>query len=58
MTKKELILQQALELLKDKPSGLRFSEIVRHIETSNPDLSRNTIVGTVVKDLTAAPNIV
>lgn len=58
MTKKELILQQALELLKDKPSGLRFSEIVRHIETTNPDLSRNTIVGTVVKDLTAAPNIV
>ena len=57
MTKKEIIVKRALELLKETPMGLRYSELVKLIHASNPDIPTNTINGTIVKDLSALDTI-
>jgi hypothetical protein len=57
MTKKATIVKRALELLSEYPKGLRYSELIKHIQDSNPDIPTSTIGNTIVKDLSAADNI-
>lgn len=57
MTKKEKIIKRALELLEENPKGLRYSELLKDIQTSLPDFATNTIIGTIVKDLSSLSNI-
>lgn len=57
MTKKATIIRRALELLSENPKGLRYSELIKKIQESNPEIPVNTISGTLVKDLSASQNI-
>lgn len=47
MTKKEQIITKALEILKENPDGLRYSELVKRVKSSFDDIPINTIHGTV-----------
>ena len=57
MTKKETIVNRAVELLSDAPKGLRYSELLKLIQESYPDIATNTIIGTIVKDLSTLDTI-
>jgi hypothetical protein len=47
MTNKEQIIAKALELLKDAPQGIRYSDLVARISAALPQIPKNTIHGTV-----------
>jgi hypothetical protein len=47
MTKKEQIITKAIEILKENPDGLRYSELVKRVKASFTDIPINTIHGTV-----------
>ena len=57
VTKKEKIIARALEILKDNPSGNRYSELVRKIQEENPEIPLNTIRNTIVGPLRKRPDI-
>jgi len=46
-TKREQIISKVIDLLKENPQGLRYSEIVRRIKELLPEIPINTIHGTV-----------
>jgi len=41
------IIEKALEILEEKPEGIRYAELVRQISTANTSFKINTIHGTV-----------
>lgn len=47
VTNREQIIQKAIEILKNNPQGVRYSEIVRYIKGLLPDIPVGTIHGTV-----------
>lgn len=47
MTHKEQILRKAVELLKQAPQGIRYSDLVRQIQEALPQMPVNTIHGTI-----------
>ena len=47
MTKKDEILNKAVELLRLKEDGIRYSELIRQISLQLPDFAVNTIHGTI-----------
>ena len=47
VTKKEKITEKAIEILKENPAGVRYSELVRQIQEEFPEIPINTIHGTV-----------
>ena len=47
MTKKEQIINKAIEILTDNADGLRYSELVKRIKQSFNDIPINTIHGTI-----------
>lgn len=46
-TRREKIVEKALEILDSHPDGLRYSELVKNISKTMPDVPVNTIHGTV-----------
>lgn len=46
-TKKEQITSKAIEILRNTPQGVRYSELVNQINESFPDIPNNTIQGTI-----------
>ena len=46
-TKRELIEEKAIELLKSAPQGMRTSQLIKAIQDSLPDVHPKTINGTV-----------
>jgi len=49
ITKRELIVAKAIELLKSKPQGMRTSQLINAIKKNLLDLHPKTINGTVWK---------
>jgi len=47
VTKRDQIIQKVIDLLKENPQGIRYSEIVRRVKELLPDIPVNTIHGTV-----------
>lgn len=47
MTNKEKITKKAVEVLEQKPEGIRYSVLVRTIADASPDIPLNTINGTI-----------
>lgn len=47
MTKKEKIIAKAIEILKNNPDGVRYSELVRKIHQEFPDFPLNTIYSVI-----------
>ena len=47
MTSREQIIAKALELLADSPHGVRYSEFVRRVHESLPQIPKNTVHGTL-----------
>lgn len=47
VTKRERIIAKTVEIIKDKPEGIRYSELVRKIQQEFPDIPVNTIHGTI-----------
>ena len=53
----EQIKAKALDLLKENPEGLRYTELLRQIcEESNTDFNPNTIAGSIWNLDAAYPN--
>jgi len=46
-TKREKIITKALEIIKLKPQGIRYSDLIQKLQEEFPDFPRNTIEGTV-----------
>jgi predicted RNase H-like nuclease len=46
-TKREKIIEKAIEILKSNPNGVRYSDLVRKIHGNFPEIPINTIHGTV-----------
>jgi len=46
-TKREKITLKAIEIIKNNPDGIRYSELVRQIHQEFPDIPVNTIHGTI-----------
>ncbi|MBM4275057.1 MAG: hypothetical protein FJ134_11440 [Deltaproteobacteria bacterium] len=46
-TKREEIIQKALQILKNNPNGVRYSYLVRKIKDELPHININTIHGTI-----------
>lgn len=47
MTRKDQIIEKALELLKENLGGLRYSVLVKQTKESLPEIPINTIHGTL-----------
>ena len=47
MTKKDQIIEKTLKILADAPKGMRYSELFRAVHGMLPDLSKNTLSGTL-----------
>jgi len=47
VTNKEIIINQAIELLKSHPSGIRYTQFVKDISGALPEIPINTIHGTI-----------
>src|SRR3989344_1794926 len=47
VTKRDQIIQKVIDLLKENPPGIRYSEIIRRVKELLPDIPVNTIHGTV-----------
>ncbi len=47
VTRKEKITSKAIEILKNNPDGIRYSELVRKMQQEFPDIPVNTIHGTI-----------
>ncbi len=45
--KKDLIKNQALEIIKAHPEGIRYSELSRQIHEALPEMNVNTIAGSI-----------
>lgn len=58
MTSKEIIRAKAVELLKQAPHGLRYSEFVSKILEALPSIPKNTIHGTVWNLEVQLPDVV
>ncbi len=52
----EQIKAKALDLLKENPEGLRYTELLRQIQESNTDFNPNTIAGSIWNLDAAYPN--
>ena len=48
-TKREIILDKAVELLKNNIDGYRYSELIKKLEEIFPKIPSNTIVGSIFK---------
>ena len=46
-TRRETITAKAIQVLKSNPEGIRYSDLVRRLQTEYPDIPVNTIHGTV-----------
>ena len=46
-TKREQIISKVIEILKQNPQGVRYSEIVKRVKELLPEIPVNTIHGTV-----------
>ena len=46
-TKRALIRQKAIDLLKENPNGLRWSDLLKRLRTEFPQVSPNTIQGNI-----------
>jgi hypothetical protein len=46
-TKREVIEEKAIELLKSNPQGLRTSQLLKALQENLPDIHPKTINGTV-----------
>lgn len=46
-TQREKIIKQALEILENRPNGIRYSELFKEIKSKLPDVPENTIHGTI-----------
>ena len=44
-TQREIIIKQVLEILQDRPNGIRYSELVKEIKSKLVDIPENTIHG-------------
>lgn len=55
-TRREKIIAKAIEILKSSPDGIRYSVLVRKISQEFPEISINTIHGTVWNLETRVPN--
>jgi len=47
VTRKEQIISKVIEILKNNPNGVRYSQLIREVQTQLPDVPVNTIHGTV-----------
>ena len=47
MTNREQIVSKAMELLSNAPHGIRWSELNRRVRDALPQISKNTIAGTL-----------
>jgi len=47
MTLRKQIILKAIEILKNNPEGVRYTELVRKIKTELPNISIKTIYGTI-----------
>ena len=46
-TKREKVIKQTLEILENRPNGIRYSELFKEIRNKLPDIPENTIHGTI-----------
>ena len=46
-TKREKIRKKAIEIIKSNPNGIRFSKLVKKLHAEFPDISNNTIDGSI-----------
>jgi hypothetical protein len=47
MTIREKIIRKAIEILENRPTGIRYAEFVRQIKNALPETAENTIRGTI-----------
>lgn len=55
MTSTEKVIQKAIELVDSSPPGKRYSELIREISTTFPNIPVNTIHGSIHKFRTELP---
>ena len=55
-TRKEKIISKALEILQANPDGIRYSDLERKLQSELPDITLNTIGGTIWNLETRVPN--
>jgi hypothetical protein len=55
-TKREKIILKAIEILKANPNGIRYSNLLRKIQEEVPDITNNTIQGTIWNLETRVPS--
>ncbi|MCL4354957.1 hypothetical protein M1349_05880 [Patescibacteria group bacterium] len=55
-TRRDLIKSKAIEILRNNSKGVRYSQLVRMIKESFPDIPENTIQGTIWNLDTKIPN--
>lgn len=46
-TQREKIIKKTLEILENRPNGIRYSELFREIKNQLPEVPENTIHGTI-----------
>lgn len=46
-TQREKIIKKTLEILEDRPNGIRYSELFRELKDALPETAENTIHGTI-----------
>jgi len=46
-TQREKIIKKTLEILENRPNGIRYSELFRQIKNQLPEVPENTIHGTI-----------
>ncbi len=49
MTRPEKVIQRAVELVDSTPQGKRYSDLIREISTTFPNIPVNTILGSIHK---------
>lgn len=47
MTRREQIISKAIEIIKNRPTGIRYSELKRKLQETFPDFPHGTIVGSL-----------
>jgi len=55
-TKREQIIAKALEILKNTPKGVHYTELARKIKQELPDINLKTIYGTIYNLDSRLPN--
>lgn len=56
-TKSELIMAKAIEILKNEPQGIRYTQLVKRVKGALPEQELNTIHGTIWNIETRTPEI-